>query len=124
MNKKARYITGIIGFAVIAWGYSMHIYPWNVLLEILGCVVLLVAVFNPLSVFGKAKVTSGIYNDGKELKADGPDRRAEINADSTVQGGSNHGQGSSYLAGDAYKQGRDKSKGSNYESESPATNHD
>lgn len=114
--KKARYLTGIIGFAVIAWGYSMHIYPWNILLEIAGGILLLVAIFNPFSLFG-SRVHSDIYKDGKELKADGPDRRAEIKGESTTQGGSNYGQGSSYLAGDAYKQGAKKNKGSNYDNE-------
>src|SRR5690606_25697569 len=122
-GMKARYLVGIVGFIIIAWGYSMFIYPWNLILEIVGVVVLLVAIFNPLSLFG-AQVATGIYKNGKELKAEGADRRTDVKVRSTVQGGSNHGQGSSHLAGNAYKQGDAKNRGSNYDNENRLLHND
>ena len=53
----------------------------------------------------------------EEQKKDNADKSIDTHKKSTTQGGSNFGQGSAYLAGDAYKQGRETNEGSNYENE-------
>jgi len=52
-----------------------------------------------------------------EQPLDGSQGRPTYHTGSTVQGGSDFGQGSHYLAGDAYKQGQVKNDGANYGNE-------
>jgi hypothetical protein len=96
-TARARWIVGIAGFAIIAWGYNNYSYPANLALMTLGALFLIAAIFR--------------FFMPSRKDAD------PVKPHSTVQGGSNYGQGSSYLAGDAYKQGADNSKGSTYENE-------
>jgi len=127
-GSTGRYIRGGIGFALIAWGYSSYQYPANVVLMVAGTVVLLAAVFNisilaplfgyPLMgnrtgrKYGHIEGVPGEHGKAVPTNSDGVK-----NPSTTTQGGSNHGQGSMQLGGEAYKQGSEKSDGSNYANE-------
>lgn len=41
-----RWARGIIGLAIIAWGYSYYVYPANIILMIIGTVIFLLAALN------------------------------------------------------------------------------
>jgi hypothetical protein len=56
-------------------------------------------------------------DESRKHPTDGSQGRPKFHSGTTVQGGSDFGQGSHYLAGDAYKQGRERNEGANYDNE-------
>ena len=62
-------------------------------------------------------IETNAADDRSAYRKDGEQGRASFFPGSTTQGGSNHGQGSGYLGPSSYKQGSERSKGTNYENE-------
>jgi hypothetical protein len=65
------------------------------------------------------KNRNDLNKDNKRIKRGGPepDKKAVYHPGSTTQGGSDFGQGSSYLGSKSYKQGSVANEGSTYEGE-------
>ena len=138
-SNAIRWVRGIIGFALIGWGYTN---PLNLVLIAIGTLIFLAAVFNisilaPLfgypirgnklvAKFGEINGVPGEDTNGKnpvarkDITDEGADRDKEerdYTHHPTTKGGSNYGQGSSQLGGEAYRQGSGKTDGSNYGNE-------
>lgn len=137
-GMTGRTLRGVLGFALMAWGYNSSMGAWSMWLLLLGTIILFLALFNiallaPLFGFpirGKKilmhyGVVLGI--PGEDPTAPDPaiyntalppkDDQLVQAAGSTTQGGSNYGQGSLQLSGNAYKQGSEKNAGANYQNE-------
>lgn len=105
-SARSKWIVGIIAFALVAWGYSYKEYPDNIILMTVGGLLLFALLFDLF-----------VSAPRRRRKNKTSTSRNEYANPSTVQGGSNYGQGSSYLSGNAYKQGSTRSAGSNYDNE-------
>jgi hypothetical protein len=137
-SEAGRIVKGCIGFAIIAWGYSNYSYPFNLLLMAIGTVVTLLAIYNilflaplfgyPVSgqrVIDKYGPINGVPGEDPSGKLavegyhpeSGSGEQYSVKAKSTVQGGSNYGQGSMQLGAGSYRQGSVKNSGANYKDE-------
>lgn len=138
-GNAARWARGIIGFALVSWGYTN---PLNLLLIVIGVILFLGALFNIsilaplfgypiwgnkiLAKFGAINGMPGEDTNGKnpvarkDITDEGVDHDKEKRTythHATTKGGSNYGQGSSQLGGESYHQGSAKTDGSNYGNE-------
>ncbi len=120
---------GIIGLAILAWGYSHYAFPENIILMIVGMLVIFAAAgnwsmlaplfgypFNGGDIIAKYGELNGLPGEDNTVKYPPADRYGS-RPGSTTQGGSNYGQGSMHLGGNIYRQGSEKTRGSNYGNE-------
>ena len=70
----------------------------------------------------KREIPNDDYQHTHRAAETGNQGKASFLPSSTTQGGSNHGQGSSSLGGDAYHQGDAKNVGANYDNEAGRLN--
>lgn len=128
----------VIGLLLLAAGFYGEIYPVNLVLFIAGLIVFSAGTGNflilaPLfgfpfwgrkmqerygaSLFAQRKARRRQQIRKDPGKSNSGALTAEVKTGSTTQGGSNFGQGSSYLAHDAQQQGKEKNRGANYDNE-------